>query len=162
MTRTSAVLLKGRILMTDSHNRLINLLQQNARATITELAKKLFISNPSVSAKLHKLEKEHYITGYQAQINHRKLGYHIKAYIMINVAPADKPDFQQYIEASPNIIFADVITGAYSILMCAYFQESEDLENFINEVQRFGRTQTNMVFSTLLAQRGIALDESDT
>ena len=49
--------------------KLIMLLQQNARVSLKELAKEVFLTTPAVSARIEKLEKEGIITGYSAKIN---------------------------------------------------------------------------------------------
>lgn len=143
-------------------NRLLNLLQKNARISVSHLAKRLFVSSPSVSEKVHKLENEGLITGYLTQINVKKLGYHVKAYVSVNVEPSDKKAFAEFLERMPNIIFADVVTGDFNVMLCALFKESEDLETFVNDIQRFGRTRTNMVFSAVLDYRGLRLNEQNS
>lgn len=145
--------------MSINNNKLLNYLQHNARISVSQLAKRLFVSSPSVSEKIHKLERDGYITGYLTQVDVKKMGYHVKVYISVNVAPKDKERFATFITQSPNVIFADAVTGDFTVMLCALFKESEDLETFINQTQKFGPTRTNMVFSTVLAYRGVQLDE---
>ena len=147
--------------MSINNNKLLNYLQQNARISVSQLAKRLFVSSPSVSEKVHKLERDGYITGYLTQINVKKLGYHVKVYVSVNVEPKDKQRFTTFLTQNPNVIFADVVTGDFTMMLCALFKESEDLETFINQVQKFGRTRTNMVFSAVLGNRGVKLDEQN-
>ena len=58
---------------------ILNILQQNAKLPLKEIAENVYLSVPAVSARIEKMEKEGYITGYQAQVNPIALGYHIKA-----------------------------------------------------------------------------------
>ena len=44
------------------------------------------LSSPAVSARIERLEKEGYITGYQVKLNPALLGYPIKAFINLEVA----------------------------------------------------------------------------
>ena len=64
---------------------LVSLLQKNARASLKYLASKVFLSTPAVSARIEKLEKQGVITGYSASINSQKLGYHITAFITLEI-----------------------------------------------------------------------------
>lgn len=73
--------------------KLITLLQQNARMPLKALAEKVFLSSPAVSARIERLEKEEIIEGYEVKINQLKLGYHITAFINLEVAPVQKPEF---------------------------------------------------------------------
>lgn len=70
--------------------KLIMLLQQNARVSLKELAKEVFLTTPAVSARIEKLEKEGIITGYSAKINTIKLGYHITAFVNLELQPTQK------------------------------------------------------------------------
>lgn len=58
---------------------ILNILQRNAKCPLKEIAEKVYLSTPAVSARIEKMEKEGYILGYQAQVNPEALGYHIKA-----------------------------------------------------------------------------------
>ena len=60
---------------------LINLLQENARYPLKQLAAKVFLSAPAVSSRIDKLEKQGIITGYNTTVDMQKLGYHITAFI---------------------------------------------------------------------------------
>jgi hypothetical protein len=44
------------------------------------------------------------------------------------------------------------------MLISVVFQTTVQLDHFINELQNFGRTKTQIVFSTSVEHRGIAID----
>ena len=83
---------------------ILQILQHNARASLKMIAEKTFLSSTAVSARIEKLEKDGIITSYQAQIDPMKLGYHILAFINLNVLPEDKQKFYHYAEGIPNIL----------------------------------------------------------
>lgn len=80
---------------------IIKLLQENARISLKTMAEKTFLSSPAVSARIDRLEREGIITGYHAVVDPMKLGYHILAYINLNVQPEDKAKFYAYAEEMP-------------------------------------------------------------
>ena len=47
--------------------KILNLLRENARMPLKEIAEHVFLSSPAVSARIERLEKEGYITGYQVK-----------------------------------------------------------------------------------------------
>ena len=49
--------------------KIIDLLQNNARAPLKEIADHVFLSSPAVSARMARLESSGTITGYQAQVD---------------------------------------------------------------------------------------------
>lgn len=137
--------------------KLIKLLQENARYSLKYLAKEVFLSTPAVSSRILKLEEAGIIKGYSAQVNLPKLGYNIKAFINLEVSPKQKPEFYPYIEACPNVLECNCVTGKFSMLIKVAFHTTEELDGFINEIQRFGNTETQIVFSTAVDHRGISL-----
>ena len=47
------------------------------------------------------------------------------------------------------------VTGDSSMLIMVAFRTTQELDHFINELHRFGRTRTQIVFSTAVEHRGI-------
>ncbi len=134
---------------------ILQILQANARTSLKTIAEKTFLSSPAVSARIEKLEKDGIITGYQAQIDPVKLGYHIIAFINLNVVPEDKPKFYKYAESIPNILECSCVTGEYSMIMKVAFESTMQLDAFIGQLQKYGKTSTQIVFSTHVGPRGV-------
>lgn len=137
--------------------KIINILQENARATLKDIARQVFLTSPSVAARIERLEKEGIIEGYHAQINPMLLDYHIKAFINLEVAPSQKVKFYPFIKSVPNVVECNCVTGEYSMLIEVLFQSTVELDHFINELQEFGRTKTQIVFSTSVEQRAVPI-----
>ena len=132
---------------------ILQILQANARTSLKTIAEKTFLSSPAVSARIEKLEKDGIITGYQAQIDPVKLGYHIIAFINLNVLPEDKPKFYKYAESIPNILECSCVTGEFSMIMKVAFESTMQLDTFIGQLQKYGKTSTQIVFSTHVGPR---------
>ncbi|MEQ8197265.1 MAG: Lrp/AsnC family transcriptional regulator [Clostridiaceae bacterium] len=137
--------------------KLIELLQKNARYPLKYLAKEVFLSTPAVSARIEKLEEAGVITGYTALVDPLKLGYNIKAFINLEMSPKLKPEFYPFIEACPNVIECNCVTGKYSMLIKVAYRTTVELDTFIGELQKFGNTETQIVFSTAV-DRGITVN----
>ena len=56
--------------------------------------------------------------------------------------------FYPFITAHPNVLECDCVTGPYSMIIKVAFESTEALDMFINQLQVFGNTQTQIVFST--------------
>lgn len=137
---------------------IIKLLQENARISLKTMAEKTFLSSPAVSARIDRLEREGIITGYHAVVDPMKLGYHILAYINLNVQPEDKAKFYAYAEEMPNVLECSCVTGEYSMIMKVAFSSTMELDQFIGQLQKFGKTSTRIVFSTHVGPRGVDAD----
>lgn len=138
---------------------ILNVLQKEAKKPLKDIAEQVYLSTPAVSARIEKLEREGYILGYHAQVNPIALGYHIKALINLEVPPEDKPAFYPFVKSCPNVIECNCVTGEYSMVLEVLFQDTVELDHFIGELQRFGRTKTLIVFSTSVEHRGIPADK---
>ena len=141
--------------MDDIDKKIVKLLQENARIPLKTLAEHVFLSSPAVSARIDRLEKEHIISGYEAKINQTKLGYHITAFVNLEIIPAQKVEFYPFVQECPNVLECNCVTGNYSMLIKVAFPDTGELDTFIGKLQRFGRTSTQIVFSTPVAPRGV-------
>ena len=141
--------------------KIIELLQKNARFPLKHLAEEVFSSTPAVSSRIEKLQEAGIITGYTANINPIKLGYNIKAFINLEVSPKQKTDFYPFIKSCPNVLECNCVTGKYSMLIKVAYHTTEELDAFINEIQKFGNTETQIVFSTAVEHRGINLSKDE-
>ena len=138
---------------------ILDMLQTNAKTPLKEMANRVYLSTPAVSARIDRMEKEGYITGYYAQSNPARLGYHIKAFIHLEVLPEDKKEFYPFVQECRNVIECNCVTGDYSMVLEVLFPGTVELDQFIGELQRFGRTKTLIVFSTSVEHRGILAEE---
>ena len=137
---------------------IITELQKNARIPLKVLAEKVFLSSPAVSARMERLEKEGVLTGYHAEVDPLKLGYHIQAFIDVEVEPVQKAEFYPYIQAIPNVLECNCVTGQFSMLLKVAFESTIELDAFIGGLQKFGRTSTQIVFSTSVKHRGVSVE----
>ena len=137
--------------------KLISILQKNARASIKQIAKLVYLSSPAVSARIDSLEKQGVVTGYMATVDYVKLGYHVMAFINLEMSPKKKPVFYPFISECPNVLECHCVTGQYSMLIKVAFRSTVELDVFINALQKFGNTSTQIVFSTSVETRGIDL-----
>lgn len=136
---------------------ILNLLGKNGRMSVKDLANEVYLSSPAASARVERLEKEGYITGYHATLNAELLGFHIRAFINLEVEPNQKAEFYPYIRSCPNVIECNCVTGDYSMLLEVLFHSTTDLDTFIGELQKYGQTKTLIVFSTSVNHREVTI-----
>ena len=126
--------------------KILNLLRENARMPLKEIAEHVFLSSPA---------------GYQVKLNPALLGYPIKAFINLEVEPVQKKEFYPYIEKVHNVVECNCVTGDYSMLIEGLFVSTIELDQFIGELQHFGRTRTQIVFSTSVEHRQVTAHEAE-
>lgn len=141
--------------MDDIDKKIVKTLQKNARESLKNIAETTFLSSPAVSARIEKLEREKIITGYHAAVDSRKLGYHITAFVSLEVPPMDKIQFYADMESNPNVLECNCVTGEYSMLVKVAFPSTMELDVFIGRIQKYGKTNTQIVFSTPVGPRDV-------
>ena len=65
-------------------------------------------------------------------------------------------------ENMPNVIECSCVTGDYAMLLEVQFANTGELDDFINKLQRFGKTRTQIVFSTAVSHRGAPISGCST
>ena len=133
--------------------KILEILQENARTSLKEIADHVFLSSTAVSTRIENLEKVGIITGYHAKIDPIALGYYTKAFINLELEPIQKKDFYPFIESCKQVVECNCVTGDYSMLIEVVFKTTVELDGFIGELQKFGKTKTQIVFSTSVEYR---------
>ncbi len=139
--------------------KIINFLQKNARMQIKDIAKEVYLSSPAVSTRIEKLEKWGIIKGYHASIDMVKMNYYITAFIDVVIPPEKKEDFYTYIEKVKNVVECNFVTGEFSMHLKTVFHTTQDLDEFVMQLQKFGPTRTQIVFSTNIEPRSVQFSE---
>ncbi len=139
--------------------KIITLLQKNARMPLKLLAEKVFLSSPATAARIEKLERDGILESYTANVNLKKAGFPIIAFVQLDLDPKLKPTFYPFIQAHPNVLECNCVTGRYSQLIKVAFETTEALDSFVGELNNYGHTETQIAFSTPQPPRGLGLEK---
>ena len=114
---------------------------------------RLIISAPTVRSRIEEMRNEGVIKGFYADIDCNVIDSVIKTYINVDVAPSLKEKLYQFLNDSPCVLECDRVTGEYSLIIKTVFKNTSEMDKFINMLQTFGRTKTQIVFSTIINHR---------
>lgn len=107
-------------------------LQNDARIPISEIAKKVEMSENGVRYRLEKLEQEGYIKNYAVLLNPKKFGKRTLAFFNLEMQPKMmKSNLKNLIEIKEFVKIYQT-TGQYSIKAIGLFNDEKDLTDFIN------------------------------
>ncbi len=138
----------------DSINKdILEILQLNGRISMKDLGEKVGLTAPAVSERVRKMEEKGIIEGYQAIVNPEKLGKTIKVFINISMKPKNRKNFMNFAEKNDNIIKCYHVTGAYCMVVKAFFEKIIELETLINKLQEYGDTNTLIILSNPLKRK---------
>ena len=108
-------------------------------------------------ARIERLEKQGVIRAYTLDLDPLQLGHHILAYIHLDMQPTQKEEFYPFIAACSNVLECNCVTGNYSMLIKVSFASTQELDGFIGRLQKFGKTETQIVFSSPVPPRAIVV-----
>ncbi|MGO4109863.1 Lrp/AsnC family transcriptional regulator [Paenibacillus sp. YAF4_2] len=133
--------------------KILSILHDNARITISEMSRIIAMSQPAVTERLRKLEEQGVITGYRAEISPSKLGKYTTAFVLFK--SNNCKEFEAFVEASPEIVDFYRTSGEYNYLLKVITETSETLEAFLETCNPFGFSLTNVVLSTRFEHKSL-------
>ncbi len=134
---------------------ILEILERDARTPLKKIAAAVFLSPPAVSARIERMEQRGVITGYRALLDPQRLGYAITALINIAILPKHQPAFAQFVKGCSNVTECYHVAGTYSMLLKACFATTGQVDSFVESLQRYGKTQTQIVLSTVVEPREV-------
>ena len=76
--------------ISDKDQQLISLLQENARLSVSEIARRLSVSRTAAQMRLEKLERNGVIDGYSVRLSPSFKKDRVRALVMIKSPPANR------------------------------------------------------------------------
>lgn len=142
-------------------NDLLELLQQDARMTISELSKKLALSRPSITERLHRLQERGIIEGFTARVSPEKIGRGTILIIQISDLKVSANEFEEMIIGDVDVIECHRVTGHIGYFIKAAVSEMDDLRLLVDRLMPFGNVYTSIVLTSPVTFRPI-LPKSET
>lgn len=116
--------------------RLVATLRKNPRVGLLEVARQLGVARGTVQARLAKLEASGVITGHGPEIDPSALGYSISAFVFIELAQGQLAAAVAAMEAMPEVLEADAISGPQDLICRVVARDTEHLQELVNELLR--------------------------
>lgn len=126
--------------------RILAELQADARLTMSELGRRVHLSQPAVTERVRKLEAAGVITGYRATVNLGALGYAIRA--LVRIGRCDYARMLKLVEQRPEVVNAWNITGEDSWLLEIAVVDVEHLDHVVSDFSLLSETSTSIILKT--------------
>jgi DNA-binding Lrp family transcriptional regulator len=114
--------------------RLIETLRDNPRVGLLEVARRLGVARGTVQARLAKLEARGVITGHGPEVDPGAMGYPIAAFVLVELAQGRLPEAVAAMEAIPEVLEADAISGPQDVICRVVARDTEHLQELVNEM----------------------------
>jgi len=130
--------------------KILECLQQNARQSNTDIAKKVGVTSPAVAERIRKLEDAGIIEGYYAKVSHFETGHQLKAIITLRAFMGKLKPFIEKVKDFNEVVNCYRITGNENIIMEVVLNNQKHLEQFIDQLITYGETRTHVVLANII------------
>jgi DNA-binding Lrp family transcriptional regulator len=142
----------------DKDTKVLELLKENSKLGTNQMSKRLRMPITTVHNRIKKLEKEGVIQGYTLKIDYKKIGYPIKAFILVNVSytlpdgeKIDQEELAKKIKKLEGVEEVNIMTGVTDILLSVRVKDIEQLNDFVirklRNIPGVDKTQTMIVLN---------------
>lgn len=100
--------------------RILSVLQRDGRISNVQLAERVHLSPSAVFERVRRLKREGYILGYQARLNHGKLGMEMVAFVEVHLDRMNSSVMQRFesaIREHDRILECHMIAGTFDYLL---------------------------------------------
>ena len=131
--------------------RLLALLKQNARMSVSHLARQLDVSRTTVQDRLARLEDKKIITGYTVKVNDAAKQGTVRAYVMLKISPKAQDEVVAQCKKIAPIMALYTIAGAFDMAAMLVADNTHALDEALDVIGKLSgveRTQTSVLLST--------------
>jgi len=135
--------------------KLVNLLQQNSKANIKELALKIGLTQTPTYERIKRLEKSGVIQKYIAVLNNEKVGFLVEVFCQVTLLVHSKElitKFENAINKIDEVIECFHVAGNYDYLLKVIVKDMKSyqlfLKNKLSVLDSVGNVQSTFVMSS--------------
>ncbi len=124
---------------------ILEALQENARTPLSEVGRRVGLSQPATSERVKRLEDRGILAGYTARLDAAALGLGMMAIIRLKTTHEHiKPALKAFAEM-PHVIEVHRLTGEDCFLLKVLVPTPGQLETIVDTIARFGAVTTSLV-----------------
>lgn len=141
---------------------MLEILTENPRITISELARRIDMSAPAARERLTRLEEAGVIRGYRVDIDPAALGFPVTAFIRVRPAQGQSKKLAAVVETMPQVSECYRVTGEDCYVLKVHLASIvDDLDALIDQLILYGQTTTSIVQSTTVPPRQLPLQRTN-
>jgi len=134
-------------------SKILEVLQENSRVSISDLSKHVNLSLSAVSERLKKLGASNVIEKFTVILDPVAFGQSLSVLMNISLEnPRDTEEFFNIIDKEREVLECHYVTGEYDYILRITTKNTATLESLMNRIKaipEIKRTQTNVILSTL-------------
>jgi DNA-binding Lrp family transcriptional regulator len=137
--------------MDETDRLLLACLRDDARASTAALGRRLGLSRTTVQSRIARLERSGVVTGYTVRTSDTAERGHIRAYVMITVAPKQSGGVEQALRKMADVRALHSVNGAFDMIVEAVTPAIGDMDSLIDRIGALDgveRTTSSIILST--------------
>ncbi len=127
---------------------ILTCLTQDARVSLKVLSARVGLTSPSTAERVKRLEERGVIQGYGARVNLAALGYSLQALVRVRPLPGLLQKVDKYIQAMPECIESDKVTGEDCFVMRLVVRDIAQLDTLLDGLAEYAQCNTSVVKSS--------------
>ena len=132
-------------MLDDLDRRIVEILVDDARISLKELAQRVNLSSPSTSERLRRLEERGVIRAFTVDIDPQALGYTLQAIVRIRPLPGKLHQVQKLIEDIPQFSECDKVTGDDCFIARLHIRSIDELDKILDQITDKAETNSSIV-----------------
>ena len=142
-------------------HKILEILQNTGRDSASHIAAEIGMSVPAVSERIHKLEENGIISGYEAIVDPKKVGLDVAA--LITLVSESSNNFEEVVDLAnktQEVVQCFTTTGSGSHVLIVNTENSKSLELLLKDIQAWPgvlRTETQLILSSYKAGHHIKI-----
>jgi len=120
---------------------------------ISELARRLSLSSPSVTDRVRRMEADGVLTGYAAQIDLPSIGYPLMALVRLRPVPGRLREVESLLQKTPECIECDKVTGEDCFIARIVLRSIQHLDQVLEGFADIAETNSAIIKSTPVRRR---------
>lgn len=142
-------------MISKQEQKLLLLLREDARMSVSDLARALNLSRTTVQNRIAKLENQGVIKGYSVELGGEYLAELISAHVLIKVNQPLTHTINNALEKLPSVTELHAISGEYDLIAVIKSESLSQLNqtlDFIVELEGVVRTNSSVILETKLSR----------
>ena len=142
----------------DVDERILDLLQRDARITMRALGLAVGLSGPAVTDRVRRLEDRGVVRGYRAEVSHAHLGLGVLAFVTLGLPFDDHASarVESLIHGIEEVAECYRISGEDSYLVKVFVADIAALQDVLERLSGFSRVRSSVVLRTLKEERRLS------
>ena len=157
-----------KIQLDETDRLLLKYLQEDARLSNVELARRVELSPPGLHKRLRRLEEAGVVKQYVTLLDPEAVGYDMLCFVQVTLqrhAPDAVANFKCEVQKMSEVLECHHITGESDYLLKVVVRNRKHLEEFIvntlTPVRGMDKIRTSLVLSEIKATTVLALEETE-